>query len=106
MNVRASVLVCVAFFIFGFKPSTHMYSANSAIEDLFLGYTISLDGGVYEVETALYDSIAAYANYYRGGVVGPDGFPDILFDQGKIHPDLLCNNGADECQWPPGTSFT
>ena len=77
-----------------FKPNTHLYTGNLAIESILNGMdSVIIDGKSYSVDNRIAESIRSYPDYYRGGVVGPDGFPDIYVGQAFIHPDTRCENG-------------
>ena len=55
------------------------------------------------------DAIRLFPDAYRAGVVGPDGYPDILIGQSRIHPDSKCNAGSlsdDACVEGVDKSFT
>jgi hypothetical protein len=85
----ATALLCLAF-----KPSTHIHTTDRALD---LAATLDLFDRSYPKDPHVRDAIRAFPDYYRGGVVGPDAFPDILFGQGQIHPDTRCDNGKATC---------
>jgi hypothetical protein len=71
-----------------FKPNSHIQAANVAISEILAGSnTITIDGKKYQLDPRVADAIRRYPDFYRGGVIGPDGFPDIYVGQSKIHPD-------------------
>src|SRR5215213_5557015 len=77
-----------------FKPNTHMLTGNIAIDSILAGPdAVAIDGRIYPVDPRIADAIRNFPSYYRGGVVGPDGFPDIYVGQSFIHPDTQCDNG-------------
>jgi hypothetical protein len=85
-----------------FKPDTHIFGANVAIDEILSGSNaVTLNGISYQLDPRTADSIRNYPEYYRGGVVGPDGFPDIYFGQSIVHPDSRCENGAlsNDCHY-------
>ena len=93
-----------------FMPNTHILTGNSAI-DLIMkeSDTVIINGRPYPVDNRIADAIKSYPDYYRGGLVGPDTFPDIYVGQSFIHPDTRCDNGlkkGNECNNNPGFSFT
>lgn len=70
------------------KPNTHIQTANIAIGEILAGSnTITIDGKKYQLDPRVADAIRRYPDFYRGGVIGPDGFPDIYVGQSRIHPD-------------------
>ena len=83
-----------------YKPKTHLYLALSAIQPILQGSNkIDMAGLKYEIDPEMAAAIREYPGYYLGGVVGPDGFPDIMFGQMIIHPDSKCRmeNGKWIC---------
>jgi hypothetical protein len=94
----------------GFKPNTHILTGNTAIDSILAGSdTVTIGNRIYPVDPRIADAIRSFPDYYRGGVVGPDGFPDIYVGQSLIHPDTRCDNGLkpnDQCNSSPGHSFT
>lgn len=91
------------------KPNTHLYAANQAIQPILAGQNkISVDGRQYDVDPRVAAAIRAYPAAYRAGVIGPDGYPDIYVGQSFIHPDTRADNGlktGDEIQGD-GHSFS
>lgn len=94
------------------KPSTHLYLAEEALRDAYQngGYvTINVLSGSqpqsppvtrrYQVDPALWAAIQANPNQYRAGVIGPDGFPDILTGQQVIHPGQPDGSHIDTNEW-------
>ena len=80
------------------KPTTHVYFAERAIDDAKDGKvtinsvdyeTGNVTGtvGTYSVDRSILAAIRAYPSHYRAGVLGPDAYPDILSGQQSIHPD-------------------
>ena len=94
------------------KPKTHMYAAQQATELILQGQNIIIlsNGEQYPIDSRIANAIRNYPQYYRGGVIGPDAFPDIYVGQGLIHPDLRCYDGtkSDPACKQPGQdgSFT
>jgi hypothetical protein len=91
------------------KPNTHLYAANQAIQPILAGANyITIHGKNYAVDPRVASAIRTYPKAYRAGVVGPDGFPDIYVGQSFIHPDTRAENGTktgDDIQGD-GHSFT
>lgn len=116
-RLRQSVLAVAALigFCFGgarpahaWKPNTHMFAANLAVQPILNGQnTIVIDGQSYAVDPRIAGAIRNFPTYYRGGVVGPDAFPDIFVGQSRIHPDNRAGNGAEPGAGNgPGHSFS
>lgn len=79
---------------YAFKPTTHIYSANEVLKSIKQEgdrYFFELDSILYEIDPRVASAIKQYPDYFRGGAIGPDGFPDIMFGQSIIHPDNRCN---------------
>ena len=89
------------------KPVDHLYAANRAIEPILAGRNVvTLLGKDYAVPAEVATSIRNHPNDYRGGVVGPDAFPDIVEGQGNVHPDTRTDNGTQpQANWTPGHSY-
>jgi len=67
------------------KPETHLYTANVIADDAKDGKVTIPPYGEFEIaETA--KQMLAQLDYYRGGSVGPDAFPDLWTGQSYIHP--------------------
>jgi hypothetical protein len=89
------------------KPQTHIYAANRALELVYSGTNaVDINGTQYAVDSRIANAIRHYPAYYRAGVVGPDGFPDIYVGQAFIHPDTRANNGTEPVNSADGHSFT
>jgi hypothetical protein len=93
-----------------FKPNTHIMTGNTAIRSILDGLNaVNINGRLYPVDHRIADAIRSYPDYYRGGLVGPDAFPDIYVGQAFIHPDTRCANGlkkGNECYHGLDHSFT
>ena len=92
------------------KPKTHLFTAAAAVEEILAGSnSVTINGKPYMVNKHVANAIRTFPDYYFGGVVGPDAFPDIVFGQSFIHPDVRCKNGnlsGDDCNFGAGASFT
>jgi hypothetical protein len=83
-----------------FKVNTHIYIANQVLSSLIevqdptipsgSYWAITIDNATYPVYRSIAQAVRTKPLFFRGGAVGPDGFPDILFGQGRIHPDSRC----------------
>ena len=101
------------------KPSTHVYLAQQAVEDLLDDGKVTIEEldpkatdptkrikgviGTFTASPAIVKAIREFPGAYYTGVVGPDGLPDIGTGQCVIHPpagtDPLTNIGG------PGTDY-
>ena len=69
-----------------FKVQTHVEIARDVRDDLLQDGKLTIDGRTYDVHPKILEAIRNYPAFYYGGSVGPDGFPDIAFGQGILHP--------------------
>lgn len=69
-----------------FKVQTHVEIARDVRDDLLQDGKLTIDGRIYEVHPKILEAIRNYPAFYYGGTVGADGFPDIAFGQGILHP--------------------
>lgn len=78
---------------FAFKPKVHIYIGLKLVQDLSAGDAVRLAGfpGSFAADPELCNAVRRWPGYFLAGTVGPDGFPDIVFGQTKIHPDLRCS---------------
>jgi hypothetical protein len=67
------------------KPYTHIYTGNQAFADAEDG-TVAIGNHTYPIAPDLRAALKNNRAAYNAGVVGPDGFPDIVFGQSVIHP--------------------
>ncbi len=89
--VVLSVLVLVATALpvvpaLAYKPYTHAHTAEQARADAADGW-VTINGREYQVPPAVAAAVRDWPQYYKAGVVGPDGFPDLTFGQAVIHPE-------------------
>ncbi len=83
---------------FCFKPNTHIYTALEAAKYLLNNEDdnyVYIHGYYYPVDDEIADAIRSYPGSFAAGAIGPDGFPDILFGQSIMHPDLRCDYTSD-----------
>ena len=69
-----------------FKPYTHGKTGAAVLDDLADG-NVTIAGQEYPVNQAVVDALTNWPAFYNAGVIGPDGFPDLTFGQGVIHPE-------------------
>lgn len=95
------ILISIVGTVYAWKPLTHIYTGNLVIEEIIQEsgeYYIEINTDEtrrYPVDRDVAEAILKWPAYYRGGTIGPDGFPDILFGQSKIHPDDFGNGYSD-----------
>lgn len=108
--VRAFMLPlisCVFLSVPGFalKPKVHMYLGLKLIQDLSRSDLIQLPGFVgpdwpsFPTDPELLNAVRKWPGYFLAGTIGPDGFPDIIFGQAVIHPDLRCDYNNPSCPY-------
>src|SRR5258705_13784129 len=68
------------------KPFTHINLADKARDEAVANGGVIINGRTYPLRTELLQAITAFPSFYDGGVIGPDGMPDIAFGQAVIHP--------------------
>lgn len=104
-----------------FKPITHVYLAEVARDDAIddgkvtiyeVDYTtgkIKTDGsgnlkevGRYAVRPEILEALRSSPAQYRAGVIGPDGYPDLLTGQQLIHPAGRVTPGETDVDLNPG----
>lgn len=80
------------------KPSTHMYLALEALEDVRdgkvtirrvnfeTGQILDDPAGEYAVDELTLRALKEYPEQFLAGVLGPDAYPDIVTGQAAIHP--------------------
>ena len=86
------------------KPKTHLYLAEQARQDAVDDGRVSLRRvdfwsgadlgplGDFEVDPEILAALRDHPAHYRAGIVGPDGYPDVVTGQLGVHPDT--HNGA------------
>lgn len=83
--VAASLLAGVAP-ARAWKPYTHVFTGNSAWADAVDDGKVTIAGRSYAVPPRLLAALSTKKAQYNAGVVGPDGFPDLIMGQSVIHP--------------------
>jgi len=69
------------------KPYTHNYTGDRILADLDADAAqVRLNGVWYDVDPRVAAAIRACPACYLAGTVGPDGFPDLAYGQGVVHP--------------------
>jgi hypothetical protein len=67
------------------KPFMHNYTGDRAWEDVVDDGHVTVNGRAYDVPQAVEDALRQQKPYFNAGVVGPDGFPDLVYGQSVIH---------------------
>ncbi len=92
------MVVCKPKPALAWKPTTHVYLAERALEDALDNGKITINRvnsgtgeivgtiGEYSVAPDILEAVRAFSDQYRAGVLGPDAYPDILTGQQVIHP--------------------
>lgn len=80
----------------GWKPNTHVFAANLALKDaLDDGHVTIPPYGEFAVPADVLRALRRYPADYRGGVIGPDVFPDVYAGQSFAHVD----HSGDKERW-------
>jgi hypothetical protein len=69
-----------------FKPYTHVKTGDDARLDALDG-SVTIAGRSYPVRAEVVNALTKWPQHYNSGVIGPDGFPDLVMGQGVIHPE-------------------
>lgn len=85
--LAAALAFCAAPSAHAFKPYTHNFTGDRAWEDVTDDGHVTIDGREYAVRPAVVAALQNNRPYYNAGVVGPDGFPDLVYGQSVIHPE-------------------
>ncbi|MEO5619162.1 MAG: hypothetical protein ABIS67_15435 [Candidatus Eisenbacteria bacterium] len=67
------------------NPNTHNYSGSLARADAVDNELLRINGRDYPVRPEVVAALRDWPAHYDAGVVGPDGFPDIMYGQVVIH---------------------
>jgi len=70
-----------------FKPFTHSRTGATALADATADGHVTIAGRSYLVPPKVTAALRAWPEYYNAGVIGPDGFPDLIMGQSIIHPE-------------------
>jgi hypothetical protein len=70
-----------------FKPYSHSQTGTSVWSDVTDDGKVTINGRAYDVAPKVVAALLAKPAFYNAGVVGPDGFPDLVFGQTQIHPE-------------------
>lgn len=70
-----------------FKPYTHIDTGDNAYADVVDDGRVTIAGRSYPVAPAVVTALRNHRAHYNSGVIGPDGFPDLVMGQSIIHPE-------------------
>jgi hypothetical protein len=87
LAVAAGVAVGAAPPAAAFKPYTHVMTGKDARADVIDDGRVTINGHSYDVDDRVVAALTDYPSYYNAGVIGPDGFPDLVMGQSVIHPE-------------------
>lgn len=73
---------------FAFKIGTHVWIAQQVLNDVVPDGKITIEGREYVVDPELVGALRKHQNVYRMGLIGPDGFPDLVAPQVTAHPGV------------------
>ena len=68
------------------KPFAHNYTGDQAYADAVDDGSITVSGHSDPLDSRLVSALRDWPQFYNAGVIGPDGFPDIVYGQTQIHP--------------------
>jgi hypothetical protein len=77
------------------KPYTHNTSALAAYVDAVADGRVTINGREYALPVRVAQALAQYPAFYNAGVIGPDGFPDLIYGQSIIHPGTTATPEAE-----------
>jgi hypothetical protein len=76
--------------------ANYVYDAISTI--LNDSHSVKIHEKNYTIDSRIIDALHLFPEYFKGGLIGPNAFPDMFIGQGLIHPDSRCQNGQ-EVEW-------
>lgn len=87
-----SLLMCAGLMaaqpVQAFGLRTHLWIAQRIVDDLRPDCTVGIRGGRYAVPPEVCQSIRNNPGAFLAGVVGPDGYPDLITGQVTTHPGI------------------
>ena len=69
------------------KPFTHVYTGDKAWSDVTVDGNVTVNGHEYAVDPTIVTALTNQRAHFNAGVIGPDGFPDLVMGQSVIHPE-------------------
>lgn len=70
-----------------FKPYTHNWAGDNAYADAVDNCAVTIEDRDYNLHPKLCEALRLKRGHYNAGVVGPDGYPDVIMGQGVVHPE-------------------
>lgn len=68
------------------KPYTHNVAGDNAYSDAVDDCSVTVERREYNLHPRVCEALRLKRGHYNAGVVGPDGYPDIVMGQAVIHP--------------------
>ncbi len=65
--------------ILAWKPYTHNYTGDAVYDDVADDGRVTINGKSYKVRDEVVAALRTWKPSYNAGVVGPDGFPDLIY---------------------------
>ena len=67
--------------------TTYMHNtvAGVAYEDVVADGSVTINGRAYTVDPRIVTALRNHRSFFRAGVVGPDGLPDVTYGQRVVH---------------------
>ena len=67
--------------------TTYMHNtvAGQAYDDVVLDGRVKINGNDYTVDSRIVTALRNHKSFFRAGVVGPDGLPDVTYGQRVVH---------------------
>lgn len=103
------IAICLGVFCspsnaFAWKPTTHVYLGQQALDDALDDGEVTIPRvdyekgeiigtvGTYKVDSNILAALRSNPSQYRAGILGPDAYPDIVTGQQVIHPSSETTN--------------
>ncbi len=74
--------------VFGFKIGTHVWISQQVLNDVLPDGKVTIGRREYRVDEDILAALRKYQNQYRMGLIGPDGFPDLVVPSVTAHPGV------------------
>jgi hypothetical protein len=63
----------------------HNFVAGKAYDDVVGDGSVTINGRAYPVDPRIVTALRNHQSFFRAGVVGPDGLPDVTYGQRVVH---------------------
>jgi hypothetical protein len=87
LAILAGLVLSSAQSALAWKPFTHVYTGDKAWTDVTADGKVTVNGHDYAVDPTIVTALTNQRSYFNAGVIGPDGFPDLVMGQSVIHPE-------------------